>query len=383
MSGTDTLATAPHATPALAEADRQMVICNSCRYCEGLCAVFPAMEMRRSFADSDLSYLANLCHDCGACYDACQFAPPHEFNVNLPRALAIVRNDSYGANAWPRALGALFVQNGRAIAVITAASIALFVLGCASLADPVAFWTTGRGTGAFYRVIPHAAMVVIFGTAFLYAVAALALAGATFRRAIGTPPSIGSQSSSLWQASKDAGQLRYLDGGSGGCAGKDEQSSDRRKLFHHLTFYGFLLCFAATVVATFDHYALGRVAPYAWFELPVLLGSAGGIGLLLGPAGLLLAKMRRPSALQDEGRRGMDIAFLALLFLVSLSGFALLILRHTPAMGMLLALHLGVVFAFFATLPYGKFVHGIYRFLALWRFAQERRAHGAGRQGVA
>ena len=26
-----------------------MTVCNSCRYCEGLCAVFPAMEMRRAF----------------------------------------------------------------------------------------------------------------------------------------------------------------------------------------------------------------------------------------------------------------------------------------------------------------------------------------------
>ena len=60
-----------HATPALAEAERLMTVCNSCRYCEGLCAVFPAMELRRSFADGDLNYLANLCHGCGACYHDC------------------------------------------------------------------------------------------------------------------------------------------------------------------------------------------------------------------------------------------------------------------------------------------------------------------------
>ena len=29
---------------------RQMSICNACRYCEGYCAVFPAMELRRTFA---------------------------------------------------------------------------------------------------------------------------------------------------------------------------------------------------------------------------------------------------------------------------------------------------------------------------------------------
>ena len=95
-----------HATALLAEADRLMTVCNSCRYCEGLCAVFPAMEMRRAFPDGDLNYLANLCHSCGACYVDCQFSPPHEFDVNVPRVLAQVRAESYAAYAWPRVPGA-------------------------------------------------------------------------------------------------------------------------------------------------------------------------------------------------------------------------------------------------------------------------------------
>jgi len=65
-----------HGTRILDEADRLMTVCNSCRYCEGLCAVFPAMEMRRAFSDGDLNYLANLCHACGACYADCQFSLP-------------------------------------------------------------------------------------------------------------------------------------------------------------------------------------------------------------------------------------------------------------------------------------------------------------------
>jgi len=34
-----------------------------------------ALEQRLSFSDRDLSYLANLCHDCGECYYSCQYAP--------------------------------------------------------------------------------------------------------------------------------------------------------------------------------------------------------------------------------------------------------------------------------------------------------------------
>jgi citrate/tricarballylate utilization protein len=64
-----------------------------------------------------------------------------------------------------------------------------------------------------------------------------------------------------------------------------------------------------------------------------------------------------------------------MLFLTSFTGLALLVLRETAAMGVLLALHLGVVFGFFITMPYGKFMHGIYRFAALVRYAKERNSH--------
>jgi citrate/tricarballylate utilization protein len=68
----------------------------------------------------------------------------------------------------------------------------------------------------------------------------------------------------------------------------------------------------------------------------------------------------------------MDVAFLGLLFLTSVTGLMLLALRETVAMGPLLLIHLGVVLALFLTLPYGKFVHGIYRSLALIRYAAEQ-----------
>ena len=110
-----------HGTRILEEADRLMTVCNSCRYCEGLCAVFPAMEMRRTFSDGDLNYLANLCHGCGACYTDCQFSPPHEYNVNVPQTLAIARAESYAAYAWPRAFAGMFARNGLAISIVAAA----------------------------------------------------------------------------------------------------------------------------------------------------------------------------------------------------------------------------------------------------------------------
>jgi citrate/tricarballylate utilization protein len=362
-----------HATDTLAEAGRLMTVCNSCRYCEGLCAVFPAMEMRRGFLDGDLNYLANLCHNCGACFDDCQFSPPHEFNVNVTKVLAEVRNDSYAAYAWPPVAAGLFRRNGLAIAIIAALSVTLFILGFVAAADPAGLWTTGQEPGAFYRLMPHNAMAALFGAAFLYAITALCLSVRRFWGDIGEPQATRPDARAIWQAVKDAGRLRYLDGGGMGC-GDDEQPKDGRRHAHHMVFYGFLLCFASTAVATLYHYLLGREAPYAWYDLPVVLGTLGGLGLVGGTIGLYRAKRVRDPVLVDTPRLGMDVAFLAMLFLTGLSGLALLVLRDTGAMGLLLALHLGVVFALFITMPYGKFVHGIYRFAALVRYAHEQAA---------
>ena len=366
-----------HATKALEEADRLMTVCNSCRYCEGLCAVFPAMEMRRSFTDGDLNYLANLCHSCGACYYDCQFSPPHEFDVNVPRNLAVVRADSYRAYAWPRALAPLFDRNGLAISLIAALAVAIFIAGFAAWNDPAVLFGVHTGQGAFYALMPHNTMAALFGGVFAYAMFALLMGLRAFWTDIGEPTSTLTSPKPIWQAMKDAGRLRYLDGGGVGCNNESDVPDDNRRFYHHCTFYGFMLCFAATSVATLYHYLLGREAPYPIYDLPVLLGTAGGVGLLIGPAGLLAAKFRRERDLLDEKRLGMDVAFLAMLFLTSLTGLALLAFRETSAMGMLLAIHLGVVFALFFTMPYGKFVHGLYRFLALVRYARERETeHG-------
>jgi citrate/tricarballylate utilization protein len=257
-------------------------------------------------------------------------------------------------------------------------AVAAFVAGFVAWHDPAVLFGVHTGPGAFYRLMPHATMVALFGAAFLFAVFAAAMGLRRFwREAGGTGAML--LDAGLWRdALRDAATLRYLDGGGVGCMNEDEEPTDRRRLFHHLTFYGFMLCLASTSVATLWHYLLGREAPYPWYDLPVLLGTAGGIGLLVGPAGLLAARLRRDPQLVDGSRTGMDVAFTVMLFLTSLTGLLLLVLRATPAMGLLLAIHLGVVMALFVTMPYSKFMHGPYRLFALLRHAEERRRLSSG-----
>lgn len=294
--------------------------------------------------------------------------------MNVPRVLAKVRGDSYAAYAWPRAFSGLFARNGLIISMIAALSVALFVIGFVAVRDPSVLFGVHTNPGAFYKLMPHNAMALLFGGVFLYALVAITMSLRAFWRDISRGESAGGMSS-IWRAVADAGRLRYLDGGNAGCMNDDDRPTDRRKHYHHATFYGFLLCFASTSVATLYHYLLGREAPYPWYDLPVVLGTIGGIGLVVGPVGLLVAKWRRDPVLVDEPRFGMDVAFIMMLLLTSVTGLLLLVFRATPAMGMLLAVHLGVVFALFLTLPYSKFVHGLYRFLALVQYARESASH--------
>ena len=365
---------APRLQELVEEAQRVLAICNACRYCEGYCAVFPALERRLSFAEGDVHYLANLCHNCGACLYACQYAPPHEFQLNFPRILAQVRAQSYRKYAWPAFLGRAFERNGLVVSLATALGLAAAFAFTAWYADPVRFlsaWSDAQGS--FYAVLPHHVMVNVFGAVFAFVLVAFAMSFLGFWSDTGEPLGEIASPVPLAGATWDAAGLRYLDGGGEGCTYPDERPSFARRNFHHLTFYGFLLCFAATSVATIYHYVFGWQAPYPLYSLPVILGTVGGVGLVVGPIGLLWLKGRRDPQLADPAQAGMDVGFLVLLLLVSVTGLMLLALRETRAMGVLLAAHLGCVLALFATLPYGKFMHAIYRFAALARFHVERR----------
>jgi len=126
-------------------------------------------------------------------------------------------------------------------------------------------------------------------------------------------------------------------------------------------------------VATLYHYALGWHAPYPLTSVPVLLGTAGVLGVIVGAIGLLALRRSRDVALGTETQHGLDESFIALLLLTVVTGLALLMLRQLPVMGPLLIVHLGAVLALFVTLPYGKFVHGLYRVAALVLNANEER----------
>ncbi|MBM2294954.1 tricarballylate utilization 4Fe-4S protein TcuB [Sulfitobacter pseudonitzschiae] len=350
-------------TDLLQEARRQAEICNACRYCEGYCSVFPALHSERAFSDGDLTQLANLCHNCRGCYYACQYTAPHEFDLNLPQALANVRQDSWEDLAFPRAAGKAFQKSGVMIALVAVIGFALLFWAARALAT--------QGGEGFYAVLSHNAMVAIFLPAFLFPLFSIAISLRRYWRQVGAQRL---KAVHLVRAFGQAANMRNLKGGHGdGCNFEDEDRfSQGRRMAHQAVMYGFLLCFASTSVATVMHYGLNMPAPYPLRSLPKLLGVSGGLLLVLGCVEMVRLKLRANTSLGAQGAFGGEIAFVGLLGFVGLSGLVLYGLGQTAAMPVLLALHLGSVLALFLLTPFTKMAHGFYRLAALAADAQRQ-----------
>ena len=348
----------------ISEARRQAEICNACRYCEGYCSVFPALHRERAFADGDITQLANLCHNCRGCYYACQYTAPHEFDLNLPKALAEVRHDSWKLHAWPAGFGALFDRSGVVIAAALIVSVTL-LFGLAQALRPA----DGQG---FYAYMSHGLMVTVFAPAFLLPLLAMVASLRSYWTAVGGGAcTLGD----IFEACRSAGRMKNLEGGHGdGCNFEDEDRfTQARRHFHQATLYGFLLCFASTSSGTVLHYVFGLEAPYGPLSLPKLLGVPGGILLCLGTAGLAYLKTKADRDLGAPKVWGGEMAFVLLLFLVSATGLLLYAVTGTGMVGTVLALHLGAVLAFFVLTPYSKMAHGFYRMAALTKEAANAR----------
>jgi citrate/tricarballylate utilization protein len=351
------------------EARRQISICNACRYCEGYCAVFPAMTRQTAFADGDITHLANLCHNCRGCYYACQYTDPHEFALNLPAALAEVRVDSWERLVRPRAVARLFQSHGVAMAALGVVALAGFFWALAALKP--------AGGAGFYAYLAHDAMVAIFAPAFLAPLAIIALAMRDYWREVAAPPL---RMAHVARALHDAARLKNLSGGQGqGCNFEEgDRYSDRRRLYHHLMMYGFLLCFASTSCATVMHYGFGWQAPYPVWAPPKLLGLPGGVMMVVGGAGLAWLKTKADTALGAGRVWGGEMAFILLLVAVALTGLLLWAATGTGAVPGLLAVHLACVMTLFLLMPFSKMVHGFIRLTALAAEAAKPAPKGGG-----
>ena len=373
------------------EAQRQLNICNACRFCEGYCAVFPALERRVVLGAGDITQLANLCHDCRACFHACMYAPPHEFAVNPPEILSRVRLASYDGYAraghrpgwlrapawlrpsWPRPSWLRPAQfraptwsRGHGALAVAAVGVAAALLLLAGLTAGISALWSHRGP---YQVISYPALLVTVLLPCAWSAAVMLRGVARYWRDAHGPLPGPADWPALGGALVHAARLRYLRGSE--CSYPGENPSAARRRLHAAVFWGFAACTAATVAAAFMQDVLGIGPPYPLLSVPVVSGTAGGLGIIIGCAGLTVLKRR-----SDPEPRAADYGLLAGLGLLALTGMLTLLLRATPAYGLVLVAHLTTIVICFAVAPYTRFVHGVYRFLAIAADSIEARHAG-------
>ncbi|WP_251821032.1 citrate utilization protein B [Campylobacter jejuni] len=266
-----------------------------------LCGV-SSYGKKGEFSLKDMDYLANLCHQCSECFYDCQYAPPHEFNVLIPKQFAALRQYSYEKYAFPNFLGLAFRKN----AVLT--SIVLIL--CLFLDFGARVLMRVKMLKGIFAIVSYDYMVSIFVTVSLLVLLALVGSVAKFYHAI----EIKNLNFTVFIKSlKDALSFKYLGGHKNeGCTYPNEKRSNIRKIFHHFSAYGFL--FYSNFFRGFYHHFLNLVAPYDFTQLPKIFGSLGGIMLCIGTLGLFVLKSVADKNIVDSQSMGMDYVFIFMLF---------------------------------------------------------------------
>ena len=289
------------------------------------------------------------------------YTPPHEFALNPPAVLSAVRRQTYDAYL-PR-------LPGRRAAVARCSprrwrDLVLAVLGAAHGGGAGA-----RPAGSPYRVIAYPALLVAVGLPAVWSI--VVMAGRPARTG-GSLTGAGLASPAPWRRRcGQAATLRNLRGGGADCSYPGDEPSGARRRLHHLVAWGFVACAGSTVAAAVSQDIAGNPPPYPVLSAPVLLGIVGGAALVVGCAGLLLL---RPPGSHDAGRRdgargcGAHQARLrAARRAAHARGDRSAHARAAGHGGVRAGagVHLAAVVACFAIAPYTKFMHVIYRFLAL------------------
>ncbi|MDY6861661.1 MAG: quinone-interacting membrane-bound oxidoreductase complex subunit QmoC [Thermodesulfobacteriota bacterium] len=153
---------------------------------------------------------------------------------------------------------------------------------------------------------------------------------------------------------------------------KECEANSLRYWAHLFIWYGFLLLFVATTIVflgiqlTHLKHDLNLMPPWGIISPIKIFGNLGAIALLVG---LILVIYNRLTNEENAGKATyFDWSFIILLLVVTITGILTEIIRMASLALLayiMYTLHLVFVFALLLYMPYSKFAHFLYRFLAL------------------
>ena len=336
--------------PAVSEAARQMSICNACRYCEGYCAVWNAIEFKPVLDSGYIKHLANLCHDCRDCYYACPYnEPDHEFKLNIPKALGEVRVETYASYARPKFLKFLIEKPALATILATSAAIALAVLYASLVFGAGKFSTLPMVTVIPVSIYKPATMLV-----YVYTIGIWSWEGISYWSEINGGTHVSG--SGLAKGIYDAIFHTNFRGGGTGCKVPEEKNRYFRMAAHSMVMFGFI---DALVSISFYPDIFG-VAGIAY-----LLGS---LAVSTGAAALIYLHMKERVGSRSQKQSSMDYPFTILLFLAGITGVLVPISTGTVWFNWNFLMHDALIAVVFFLAPYSKFVHPVLRIISLIKY---------------
>jgi len=344
------------------EAERQYMICNACRHCEGFCPVWDAMERRNFFEAKDLKFFSYLCHDCRDCFYACPYSEPHEFGLNIPKLNSTIRYQIHLENSWPKKAGVVMNRGylaGSVLFVIAFSALLMIAYSLHGLTSLFGYHSS------FYDVIPYDVMDDAGLALGFYILAMWIIQGLNYWKEIGGKPSQLFDMRSHLVSIHEVLSHKWFKGGGSGCDYPKEIGTKTRMYFHGSMFFGFLSAFLATIIAAYLQRILGYMPPYPILSGPVFFGVLGGFLMIIGSLGFLIMKASSDSTKAYERMLKADYLVIYLLLFVSTTGLLTLALRASDYMGLILVLHLSLVGTLFAVVPFSKMNHIIFRYLSL------------------
>ncbi|HLH85896.1 MAG TPA: hypothetical protein VKU79_03410 [Thermoplasmataceae archaeon] len=338
------------------EALRQLTICNACRYCEGFCAVWDAIEYRSVLDIKEMPYLANLCHDCRDCYYVCPFNEPHhEYGLNIPKILGSARYKSYRDSTWPFWANLAFdrpaILTG---ALVTFTLIAMILYVLLIEREPLI------GHVPLASLIPDSTFRATTLAVYAYSIIMWTLSGIRFSR--NSRSLRGTTSLGILMGLVSAFSHKYFRGGGVGCRYPSEESRFVRAALHSSLLYGFLL-------------ALFSISFYPNLNTTVLaIYTAASVLISAGSLGLLFSDVYDEKKTRSMEMYALDVPFVTLLLLSGLSGIIFALLSYTVFYGLAFIIHDALILDVFLLAPFSKFIHPVYRVISLSRFFSEKQA---------
>ena len=347
--------------------------CFQCANCTAVCdlstpdAPFPRKQMQlagwglkdKLAADPSVWY----CHQCKDCSAHC----PR--NAKPADAIGAIRLTLIKHFAFPKFMGRLLNEQKYWPVVFLIPIIYLFAM--LFVAGTRSFPT---GDVHYAEFLPHIVLELMFSAIFFVGIAGAIIGGMKFWKGIDTASS-GDQSNG--QTLVPAIISSFIELFAHARFGKCKENSSLR-IGHLLTFFGFAGLFIVTsavvlfVILKFEY-------PFGFWHPLKVLGNLAGTSMI---AGLAIIAMNRLKATDTAGSGSYpDWLFLIVLLGVGVTGFSTEALRflNVPILAYpSYFIHMVFNFVLLVFLPYTKFAHIFYRFLALLHARMSGRDIGLG-----